>query len=74
MSLIRRLTVLPMRHNLMLRAKHVPGKRNIIADALSPCRDTHVSTSQAVWPRASTVGHPTGTPALGTIIQQLLDA
>ena len=40
MSLIRQLTVALMNNNLILRAKHVPGKLNIIADALSRFQDT----------------------------------
>ena len=40
MSLIHRLTVSVMQNNLILRAKHVPGKHNIIADALSRFQDT----------------------------------
>ena len=40
MSLIRTMTVTIMRNNVILRAKHVPGKKNIIADALSRFQDT----------------------------------
>lgn len=40
MSLIRKLTVALMKNNLILRAKHVPGKQNRIADALSRFQDT----------------------------------
>jgi hypothetical protein len=40
MSLIRQLTVVFMNNHLILRAKHVPGKLNIIADALSRFQDT----------------------------------
>ena len=40
MSLIRTMTVSLMRNNVILRAKHVPGKQNIIADTLSRFQDT----------------------------------
>ncbi|KAK2176516.1 hypothetical protein NP493_660g03003 [Ridgeia piscesae] len=40
MSLIRTLTVSLMQNNVILRAKHVPGKTNVIADALSRFQDT----------------------------------
>ena len=40
MSLVRTMTVTIMRNNVILRAKHVPGKTNIIADALSRFQDT----------------------------------
>jgi hypothetical protein len=40
MSLIRTLTVSLMQNNVILRAKHVPGKTNVIADALSRVQDT----------------------------------
>ena len=39
-SLIRTLTVSLMQNNVFLRAKHVPGKTNVIADALSRSQDT----------------------------------
>ena len=39
-SLIRTMTVIIMRNKVILRAKHVPGKKNIIADALSRFQDT----------------------------------
>ena len=39
MSLIRTMTVSLMRNNVILRAKHVPGKQNIIADTLSRFQD-----------------------------------
>ena len=42
MSLIRTMTVSLMRNNVVLRAKHVPGKKNIMADALSRFQDTPV--------------------------------
>ena len=35
MILVRRLVVTTMKHNIMFRAKHIPGKYNIIADRLS---------------------------------------
>lgn len=40
MSLIRTMTVSLMRNNVILRAKHVPGKQNVIADTLSRFQDT----------------------------------
>ena len=40
MSLIRTLTVSLMQNNVIIRAKHVPGKTNVIADALSRFQDT----------------------------------
>ena len=40
MSLIRTMTVSLMRNNVILRAQHVPGKQNIIADTLSRFQDT----------------------------------
>ena len=40
MSLVRRLTIALMRSNVLLRAKHVPGKLNVLADALSRFQDT----------------------------------
>ena len=35
MQLLRELVVACMRHNIQLAFKHVPGKTNVIADALS---------------------------------------
>ena len=35
MDLIRRLTLLTMQYNFYIRAQHIPGKRNEIADSLS---------------------------------------
>ena len=35
MNLIRELVVVSMRHNILFASKHVPGKTNVIADALS---------------------------------------
>ena len=35
MKLVRRLVVAAMRHNIMFRSKHVPGKTNYVADNLS---------------------------------------
>lgn len=40
MSLVRTMTIALMRNNVILRAKHVPGKKNVIADALSRFQDT----------------------------------
>ena len=40
MSLIRTMTVTMMWNNVILRTKHVPGKKNIITDALSRFQDT----------------------------------
>jgi hypothetical protein len=35
MDLIRHLTLLTMQYNFYIRAQHIPGKRNEIADSLS---------------------------------------
>ena len=35
MDLLRALTLISMKHNLFVRARHVPGVHNVIADALS---------------------------------------
>jgi hypothetical protein len=35
MDLLRHLTLLTLKHNLYIRAQHIPGKRNEIADSLS---------------------------------------
>lgn len=35
MALVRRLVLLCMRHNILFRAKHVPGQLNVLADRLS---------------------------------------
>ena len=35
MDLVRRLVLLSMQHNFVVRARHVPGVSNEIADALS---------------------------------------
>ena len=40
MSLIRTMTVTLMQCNVVLRAKHVPGKQNVVADSLSRFQDT----------------------------------
>ena len=40
MSLIRKLTVSLMQLNTVIRAKHVPGKSNVLADMLSRFQDT----------------------------------
>ena len=40
MSLIRKLTVSLMQLNIVIRAKHVPGKSNVSADMLSRFQDT----------------------------------
>lgn len=56
-------------NNVILRAKHVPGKKNVIADAISG----YPGTAQAVWPQAKTIGHPAESHAQATVMQQLLD-
>ena len=61
------MTVSLMKNNVILRAKHVPGKKNVIADAISGYPGT------AVWPQARTIGHPAESHALATVTQQLLD-
>ena len=35
MELIRELVVLCMSHNICFRAKHIPGKTNVVADYIS---------------------------------------
>lgn len=35
MDLLRALTLISMKHNFFVRARHVPGVHNVIADALS---------------------------------------
>ena len=35
MDLLRHLTLLTLKHNIYIRAKHIPGKYNEIADSLS---------------------------------------
>ena len=35
MDLIRHLTLLTMQYNFYIKAQHIPGKRNAIADSLS---------------------------------------
>ena len=36
MTLVRNLVLLSLQYNIMLKAEHIPGKINSIADALSP--------------------------------------
>ena len=40
MSLVRTMTVAMMRQNVVVRAKHVPGKSNMVADMLSRFQDS----------------------------------
>ena len=35
MSLVRKLVVVCMRHNIHFRARHIPGQHNYLADCLS---------------------------------------
>ena len=35
MSLVRKLVLSSLKYNVMIRAEHIPGKKNNIADALS---------------------------------------
>ena len=35
MQLVRRLVIASLRHNVQFRAKHIPGKHNVICDLLS---------------------------------------
>ena len=35
MTLIRKLTLLTMTHNILIRAKHIPGSLNVLTDLLS---------------------------------------
>ena len=40
MSLVRMMTVTIMQYNIVIRAKHVPGKHNVVADMLSRFQDS----------------------------------
>ena len=41
MDFLRALTLIFMKHNLFVRARHVPGVCNVIADALSRFQAAH---------------------------------
>ena len=45
MDLLRFLVLLSMKHNFFVRARHVPGVSNDIADALSRFQDERFRTS-----------------------------
>ena len=42
MDLLRALTLISMKHNFFVRARHVPGVHNVIADALSRFQEARI--------------------------------
>ena len=35
MKLVRRIVLICLRHNILFKSKHIPGKQNVVADKLS---------------------------------------
>ena len=75
MTFVRQLVLVCLKHNILFRAKHIAGFRNIIADA--------VSLSDSTFQEISTGGHgsdgnkssiPPSSTQLASIVQELLSA
>lgn len=53
MSIIRKLVLETLKHNIQIKAEHVPGKKNLIADAISRCqwsRFRHLAPNASLTP------------------------
>ena len=61
MDLVRHLTLLTLRFNFCIRAEHIEGKRNDIADSLSSLSDGSVQGASTPYQPRSMSG-PTRTP------------